>query len=193
MYFEKIGKPNTENVIKCVAEYVKAHGTSHVVVASGKGDTARLLYDALPDNVQITVVTHAIGMSENGVDNMGAAVRKELTDKGMRIVTATHVLSGAERAMSGVWGGAYPVEIIAHTLRMFGDGVKVGIECAVMALDNGAIPYGEEIVSIGGSGRGADSAIALLPGHGARIFETVINEIICKPKNFTPKVKRVKE
>jgi hypothetical protein len=47
------------------------------------------------------------------------------------------VLSGAERAVSRAFNGAYPVEITDYSLRMPGSGVKVAVEIAVMALDGG--------------------------------------------------------
>ena len=181
MYFEKSGKANTEQVAQCVAQYAEEHDSKHIVVASNTGYTASIILDALPEGVQLTVVTHVIGMVENGVDEMGQENRAELAEKGIKVVTATHALSGVERSLSSKFGGVYPVEIMAHTLRMFGAGVKVAVECATMALDNGAIPYGEDIIAIGGTGRGADTAILMRPAHGSRIFETAIHEIICKP------------
>jgi len=94
------------------------------------------------------------------------------------------VPSGAERGMSKTFGGAYPVEIIAHTLRMFGQGTKVCVEVAIMALDAGLIPYGEPIIAIGGTGQGADTAVIITPSHASGIFETKIHEIICKPSCY---------
>lgn len=46
------------------------------------------------------------------------------------------------------------MEIIANTLRMFGQGVKVCVEVATMALDAGLIPYGEDVIAAGVSGVG---------------------------------------
>ena len=77
--------------------------------------------------------------------------RSELTDLGMKVLTTTHVLSGAERGISKSFGGVYPVEIVAHSLRMLGQGTKVCVEVSIMALDAGLIPYGEPIIAIGGS------------------------------------------
>ncbi len=91
-------------------------------------------------------------------------------------------MSGAERALSTSFGGAYPVEIIAHTLRMFGAGVKVAAEIGSMALDAGLIPYGESIIAIGGTKRGADTAVRMVPHHAKSIFETKMREIFCMPE-----------
>ena len=104
-----------------------------------------------------------------------------MTEKKVNILTTTHVLSGAERGISRKFGGIYPVEIIANSLRIFGQGVKVTVEIAVMALDEGLIPYGEDIIAVGGTGKGADTAVVIRPAHAASILDTYIAEIICKP------------
>jgi len=126
-------------------------------------------------------VTSVYGSAEKGKNEMPDEVRERLTNEGIKVLTTTHVLSGAERGISRKFNGIYPVEIIAHTLRMFGQGVKVCVECSVMALDSGLIPFGERIVAVGGTGRGADTAVILTPSHASDIFGTFIHEIICKP------------
>ena len=73
---------------------------------------------------------------------MPADVRQQLQDR-VKVFTTTHVLSGAERGLSRKFGGTYPVEIMAHTLRM-SDRCKV-CEIAVMALC-WFIPYGRPVL-----------------------------------------------
>jgi hypothetical protein len=51
-----------------------------------------------------------------------------------------------------------------------------------MAADAGLIRSGEEALSIGGSGRGADSAIVLRASNTHTFFETRVLEVICKPR-----------
>lgn len=91
------------------------------------------------------------------------------------------LLSGAERGISRKFSGAYPVEIMAHTLRMFGQGTKVCVEIAMMALDNGAIELNKPVVCVGGSARGADTACIITPAYTADCLDTKIHEILCKP------------
>ena len=52
-----------------------------------------------------------------------------------------------------------------------------------IAADAGALS-GMDIISIGGSGRGADSALVLKPAHQNTFFDMRIREIICKPRQF---------
>jgi len=80
-----------------------------------------------------------------------------------------------------VFSGVYPAELIATTLRMLGQGVKVSVEIALMALDNGAIEYGKPVVCVAGSGSGADTCCIITPSYTATLLETKVHEILCKP------------
>ena len=180
MTFEKKGPQNTEQCIDLALQAAKERGIKDIVVASSTGATARRL-KAYAGEYNIVCVALAYGTREPGATPMAGETRAELEQAGIRVVFATHVLSGAERGLSRRYKGVYPIEIMADTLRMFGRGVKVGVECAVMAVDAGLVPYGADVVSIGGSGGGADSVIILRPEHANNILETQIREIVCKP------------
>ena len=130
---------------------------------------------------QLVAVTCAYGHrgpNENGVSE---ETRILLQDQGVKVVTAAHALSGAERGISKVFGGVYPVEIMAATLRMFGQGTKVCVEVALMAADNGSIAFKKPVVVVGGTAGGADTACIITPAYTACLLETKVNEILCKP------------
>ncbi len=179
MYFESEGKHNTQKTVELALKAAREKGIRHIVVASCSGYTAGFFKDA--KDLEVVCVTHVNGFSEKGKNEMPDEVRRQLIASGMKVLTTTHVLSGAERGLSRKFGGTYPVEIMAHTLRMFGQGVKVCVEISVMALDAGLIPYGQPIIAVGGTGEGADTAVILTPSHASSILETRIHEIICKP------------
>jgi hypothetical protein len=67
-------------------------------------------------------------------------------------------------------------------LRTFGQGTKVALEIAAMAADAGLVRVDEDIIAIGGTGRGADTALVLAPSYVHRFFNTRVKEIICKPR-----------
>jgi hypothetical protein len=179
MYWDKKGKECTEDTVSIVIQVAKEKGIKYVVVASNTGETAELFANK---GVEVICVTHVNGFVNPGENEMTMENRRKLEEVGIKVLTTSHVLSGAERAFSSKYCGIYPVEIIANTLRMFGQGVKVGVEIATMALDSGLVPFGESIIAVGGSGRGADSAIIMKPAHAKDILNTRIEEIICKPK-----------
>lgn len=178
MYWKSVGSVHTEKTVEMAICKAKENGINTIVVASCSGRTAELLAEKVQN---VVCVTHVNGFEKPGTNEMDANMREKLMKKDVKLLTTTHVLSGAERGISRKFGGVYPVEIMAATLRMFGQGVKVCVEVAVMALDAGLIPYGEDIIAIGGTGEGADTAIVIRPAHAANILDTHIAEIICKP------------
>ena len=184
MYFKKEGPGNTAQALRMAAEEAKRRNIACIVAASTTGETARQLAAEAGRagyTGALVCVSHANGFAEKGKNEMTGAARAELEALGVKVYTATHVLSGAERAFSRKFQGAYPVEIMAHTLRMFGQGVKVCVEVSVMALDGGLLPYGQPVVAVGGTGSGADTAVILTPAHANEILSARIHEILCKP------------
>ena len=185
MIFPEKGWQNTEKTAELACAYAKEHGIRHLVLASKTGYTADIFLDIFEKAgvpMHFVSVTHCYGDLGPGQCEMTPEKRKELTDRGVTVITATHALSGAERGIVNRYGGWTPAILMADTLKMLGQGMKVGVEISLMAMDNGAIPYGEEIIAVGGCGHGADYAISLIPGHSNNLFETKVIEIICKPR-----------
>ncbi|MDD3894671.1 MAG: pyruvate kinase alpha/beta domain-containing protein [Syntrophomonadaceae bacterium] len=182
MYWEQTGQINTDNTIKIAAAAAQEHGIDHIVIASNTGATVEALLKNDITGINIVAVTHHYGFSAPGECEMSPAVRTDLIQKGIQVYTGTHLFAGVNRGIRNQFGGVYPAEIMAQTLRMFGQGIKVAVEIAVMALDAGLIPYGEDIISIGGTVKGADSAIIIRPAHSNHIFDTTVKEIIAMPK-----------
>lgn len=179
MYFNEKGNVNTINTIELALKKAREENIKNIVVASSSGSTAKLFENV--KDVQVTCVTLAYGSGEPGKNAMPPEVREKLTNCGIKVLSGTHALSGAERAISKKFGGVNPVEIIAHSLRMFGQGTKVCVEICSMAMDAGLLPYGEKVIAIGGSSTGADTAVVMTPAYSSCMFDTKIHEIICKP------------
>jgi hypothetical protein len=179
MYWDGKGGGFTQKTAELATKTAKERGIDYIVVASNTGSSVEHF---LGSGLNIVWVTHVNGFKEAGKLEFDPEKKKELESKGVKVLTTTHALSGAERGLSRQFSGVYPIEIMAATLRMFGQGVKVGVEIATMALDAGLIPYGENVVAVGGTGKGADSAIIIRPEHASNILKTWISEIICKPR-----------
>jgi len=179
IYWTEKGKGNTENTVNAVLDRAKELGIKHIVVASNSGTTAELF---IGKGLEVACITHQVGFKEPGDDEMDPEERKSLQEKGIKILTTTHLLAGIDRALRFKFEGIYPAEIVASALRMLGQGFKVTVEISVMALDAGLIPYGEEIISVAGTGRGADTAIVVAPAHSSQFFDTKVKEIICMPR-----------
>ena len=176
MIFANKGWENTPEAARLACDYAREHGIKHVVIASKTGYTTDIFMDTFAKagvDVHFVNVTHCYGDLGPGQCEMTPEKRRELTDKGVTVITATHALSGAERGIVNKYGGVTPAILMADTLKMLGQGMKVGVEISLMAMDNGAVPYGEEILAVGGCGHGADYVISLIPGHSNNLFETV--------------------
>ena len=182
MFFDKPGKNNTEQTLNSAFQRGKELGLNEVVLASTKGDTA---YKALEifSGFRITVVTYHCGFKEPFKKVMPDNIKNDLKEKGVSVVSATHALSGVERSITKKYTGIYPVLLIADTLRLFGQGTKVAVEISIMAADAGALT-GNDIISIGGTARGADAALVIKPANQSDLFDLRIREIICKPRQF---------
>lgn len=180
MFWDKCGEENTKETISLAVKRVKELGIKRIVVASNTGKTALACSEVFDG--EIICVTHHVGFLEPGLDEMSEEQRKLLTAKGVKLLTTTHLMAGLDRAVRNKFGGLYPAELIASSLRMLGQGVKVCVEIASMALDAGLVPYGEEIITIGGTVSGADTAVVILPAHSNNFFDTKVKEIICKPR-----------
>ena len=179
--FEKISPENTPVAIRLAIEKAKEISTD-IVLASSTGASAFTVLELASEmeyNGRIIAITSV--WKSPGVNQLSGKNRKKLTEAGVILVTAAHTLSGTERSLSGKFNGVYPVEIIAHTLRLISEGVKVCVEIGAMALDAGAIKEPRAVVALGGTGRGCDTACVMTPGYSAKIFDTRIHEILCKP------------
>ncbi len=183
LLFEHPGNQNTAQALQIALQCAMRQHTD-LLVASTTGATALALEEMAGHRQfhgNLICVTHANGWVEKGVSEISAQTVQTLTAKQVTVLTATHALSGAERSLSTVFRGIYPAEIMAATLRMFGQGVKVCVEIAAMAADSGKLAYGQPVVCVAGSARGADTVCLLTPAHTAAILETKIHEILCKP------------
>lgn len=181
--FEKGGPVNTEECSRIAFEKAMELGCD-IVAATTTGETALAMTQMAKEldfKGKLVFVTHAYGSREPGKNLLSDERRQAVLAAGHTVITATHLLSGAERGLSNRHKGVYPVEIMADTLRMICAGAKVCVECASMALDNGAIEYGKPIVAVGGTGRGCDTAVVMTPNHGNNILATRVHEFLCKP------------
>jgi len=190
--WDGFGAEYTTMTIEAAVKRAVKLNVSHIVVASTSGNTAVQLDDAINEayiqtefkRPELCCVTHSFGFAENGKDEMSSVMRTKLTSRGVKVLTTTHLMGGIDRAVGTKFSGLYPAGIVAQTLKMYGQGTKVAIECATMCLDAGFIPYGEDIIAIGGSQTGCDTAILFRPANAMRFFDGKIREIICKPRDF---------
>jgi hypothetical protein len=186
LYLDAPGGANTEKVLEAVADRLKEGGIEHFVIASDSGKTGLMAAEKLgKSGVKVVVVTEQCGFDKEGENSMTPDIEEKLTASGAKVVRGTHALSGLERSITRKLGGSSRVEAISEAFRaLFGQGMKVAVEIAVMAADNGAIPCGPdvEVIAVGGTESGSDTAIVVRPAHSNGFFNLRVREIIAIPR-----------
>jgi len=181
VYFDLPGSQNTEEVIRLAKERAEELGIRDIVVASTKGVTGVKASEVFR-GFNVVVVSHFTGFKEEGVQELSEGNRKRIEENGGKILTCMHAFAGIDRAIRLKFGTWCPAEIMAQTLKIFGDGTKVAVEVAMMAADAGLIPVDRDVIAIGGTGTGADTALVVQPANSTRFFDITIMEIIAKPR-----------
>ena len=184
-YFNQPGAGNTDDIVEIVYKRLKGGDIKSVVVASSSGVTGLKFAKKMAKETNLVIVSSHPGYSAPGVWNFDLDILKELESMGCKVVKQSHILSGLERSFSNKFSGASHTEVLAEALRcLLGVGMKVAIECAIMAADSGAIPI-DKTIAVGGTatekGRGADCAIVVWPSHFNNFFDFRVLEILAKP------------
>ncbi|NLE99974.1 MAG: hypothetical protein GX601_03265, partial [Anaerolineales bacterium] len=101
----------------------------------------------------------------------------------VKVHTGLHALGdGVGSAFTDKHGGRVPEEIVRETLYRFCQGMKVAVECVLMAADAGLLDMSREVVAIAGTGSGADTAIVVKPAYPRKFHELEIREVLAKPR-----------
>lgn len=181
VYFDRPGKANTERTLSIARTRSSELGIRSVVVATTVGDSA-LAAARVFAGLNLVVVTHSAGFKGPDDQELTDERRQQIITAGGKVLTCTHTLGGIGRAVRRKLSTYQVDEIIAYTLRTFGQGMKVALEITAMAADAGLVRTDEEIIAIGGTGRGADTAVVIKPAHAQDFFDMRVIEVLCKPR-----------
>jgi hypothetical protein len=183
LIFERAGKRNTDDTLRIAKERALALGIKQIVVASTHGYTASKAH-ALCAPADIQVIAISICHSWEGEGwVMSVGERADLEELGVVVHTGIHALGdGVGSAFSEKHGGRVPEEIVRDTLYRFSQGMKVAVECLLMAADAGLLDMDHEVIAIGGTGEGADTAIVCKPAYPRTFHKLEIREVLAKPR-----------
>lgn len=181
IYFENPGEHNTEEVFRIVKKRAEELGVKTILVASTSGKTAAEAVKAL-NGLRVIAVGFATGMREPDVQPLKPEYKQTIESQGGIALNTTHTLAGLSASVRNKYNSPGFADIIADTLRIFGHGMKVAVEIAMMAADSGLVRTDEDVISIGGRSTGADTAILLKPVNANRFFDLQVREILCKPR-----------
>ena len=132
----------------------------------------------------MVIVSHQTGFAEPNENELREEHRKEIIKEGAQLLTTTHAFAGVARSIRRELGTWQSTEIIAVAFRTFGQGTKVCAEIAMMAADAGLVPVDTDVVCIGGTGRGADTAWVIQPANTQAFPKLRMRACICKPFEF---------
>jgi hypothetical protein len=184
MYFDQPGGQNTEQALKIAKQEALERGIGHIVVASTRGETglkaAQLLSDA---NLRLVVVTHSTGFRKAGEQEMPHAMRSKIEEQGGEVFTGPMIFHSLGSAIAEKRGGYSHQNLVADTLRIFCQGMKVAVECVAMAADGGMIPC-EDVIAVAGTRRGADTVAIIQASPSKQFFGIKVREILAKPRDF---------
>jgi hypothetical protein len=181
VYFEHPGGETTETVLNIARSRAEEIGIKKVIVASTTGDTAVRAITILA-GLRVIVVTHVSGMREPNTQEFTEKNRQLVESQGGIILTSAHAFGGLSSAMRHKFNTYVIGDIVASTLRIFGQGMKVACEITLMAADSGLVRTDEDVIAVGGTGHGADTALLLTPAISRKFFDLKVREILCKPR-----------
>lgn len=189
VYFDEPGEINTEATLKRAAIRAEELKVKKIILASASGKTALKALDIF-HNCELVVVTHSTGFYELNYQEMPPEVRLKLEERGARVLTCQHAFGGVNRAVRKKLGTYELDEIIAYTLRAFGEGMKVAIEISLMAADAGLVESGQPCIALGGTETGVDTAVLLKPVNAQNFFDLRVMEVLAKPGFYSEKVRK---
>lgn len=180
-YYDETGPANTDETLSLAKRRAEELGIDTILVASTKGATGVRAAETLQGK-RVIVVSHATGFEAPNTQQLTDENMARILDLGATVHTSTHALGGIGRAIQLKFNTVQPDTIVAQSLRMLSEGVKVACEMAAMTADAGLVRTGREVIAIAGTGEGCDTAIVIQPANVQSFFDLKIKEIICKPR-----------
>ena len=166
-YFIDPGSQNTEEVIDSVKRRITNGDISKVVVASTSGETGVKFARELKGSAMVIAVSH---------EEMNALYKRQITEHAGKAFDKTHLALHAKGT-----------DDVRKTFYTFGQGFKVAVEVILIAADKGELDLYEDVVGVGGTGNGADTAIVARATTSREIFsedhskKLEIREIVAMP------------
>ena len=147
-YFEDVSASHTEEVFRLAKKRAAELGIKNVVVASTTGETAVKAVKFFK-GFKVVAVGHSSGMREPNVSSFTEEKRRIVEGAGGKVLLAAPAFAGVGGAPREQSHSHQKGDIIADTLRIFGQGMKVTCEIVLEAADAGLVRSNEPLISIG--------------------------------------------
>jgi len=188
-YFDESGEENTQWVIEAVSHRLEVGGISQVIIASTSGETAVAFARSLKGKAGLICVSEAPYRREWGEEwpCLKREFRQELENLEVTIMEKVPYVFHSSVVEAARWPNISPEQLVKETLYSFGQGMKVAVDVALTAVSCGYVAPYQDVIGVGGSGKGADTAIILRATYPASLFDKdpakrlEIKEIIAMP------------
>ncbi len=178
-YFNKPGEQNTDLVVEAVVRRLEAGGITKVIVATTSGETGVKFARSLRGKAELVCVSEAPYRHEAWGEKwpcLQEGYKEELKKLGAVVVDQAPYVFHSSVLESSLWGSLSPEQLVKETLYSFGQGLKVAVEVALIAVSCGYVTPYEDVIGVGGSGKGADTAIVLRATYPATMFTKEANK-----------------
>ncbi|HYA33719.1 MAG TPA: hypothetical protein VEG65_06980 [Candidatus Bathyarchaeia archaeon] len=162
-YFDDPGEENTAAVLKIARERAKELGINHILIPSVRGTSAEKALDFFTDT---TFTLFFVGTDPA---RFSPETKQKIEGKGFKLAFYKQV------------DYQYPDDV-KNAFRRFGQGTKVAVELTLIAAQEEIVEPGMEVVALGGSAKGYDTALVLKAATSDEFYELEISEILCKPR-----------
>jgi hypothetical protein len=135
-------------------------GIKTILITSTKGDTTIKAVELLKGPRVITI-SHTTSSRVPNIQKFTEEKRKKVGSKGCSVLTTTHAFTRVNRILRPKYETMVIGKIITNVLCVFGHGMKLIGEIALMITSNGPVPTDKGVIAIKGSRRGADTSIVL--------------------------------
>ncbi len=195
-FFEGPGAENTDQVIETVKGRIAQGDVGKVLVASESGRLALTVRERVPSAVSLVCVTYE--RQARTKYGKPALLREPLQKAGVTIVDTVREPMGRALTFRNWWEqktldlpGTHADLLWMTLICVGGHGFRTAVEIVFMAVEAGIVEVGETVVSLAGTGWGADSAIVM---RGSRFEDAVgkdarkrfkVEEILAMPKRTT--------
>lgn len=190
-YFEEAGVQNTDRVISAVEERLKLGDIKYVVVASNSGETALKLAKRIKAyDVRVVCVTETPQRLSYGAEwpTITKENKRRLEELGASVIENLPYASHCGVFDNNRWRFPSPNLIVYMTLRTVGGaGLKVAMEVMFIAVWAGVVPQGENVIAVGGTEGGADTAIVVRSAFQENFFASdekkrpMLREVLAMP------------
>jgi len=194
-YFNEPGELNTDDVIEAVKARLSFKDIDSVVVASTSGKTAIKFAEALGGQSRIISVSEPQYIREWGMQwpIIDPSYKKRLEELDVMVLDkAPYVFHSSvlENSKLPQWSPEILMREILYTL---GQGFKVAVEVVLIAVACGVLEPYRDVIGVGGTFKGADTALVLRATYPATVFSKDLNKRLEIREVIAMPTKKVKE